>query len=207
MKRFFLLLTIALIFISTNFTYADDYYEGKVISQYCKVFESANTKSKVLRTLTKGVSVIITEDRGEFYHIRVNGNPGWALKKDIEILKDKLVITPNKQTDEPEEYQEPAVVNDDEPVVQVIPYYNNYKELTYGLKGGLSMSKLTGKYFNSSDSKYRIGLNFGGFLHYRFSEMFGFMTELNYVNRGGKGVDDNNQDVTVKFDYIELPYY
>lgn len=179
--------------------YADG-YEAKVDVQYAKVYESKDTDSRILRTLTKGVDVIVLEIQDKWCYISTNENKGWILKSDLKIMYDKKVLSIKK---EKEEDTKEKTVNKSEPITY-LPTSKSISPLRYGLKAGLIASKLFGDYVNDDYSEIRYGLVAGGYTIYNFTRNFGFQAEVLYAQKGGKG-PVSGDDVTIKFDYIEVP--
>lgn len=203
MQRFILLIVFVLINFGVFSVYSKPIYQGKVNAKFAKVYKSADINSIVLRTLTKGVLVSIIDEKGIFFQIEVNSNKGWAIKEEIDLINNDL--EPLNET-EPIDTQP---VNESNNTEDVIIEQRNpnliYNKINYGINTGLSFSKITGDYFSSSNSNFRIGFSIGAFAYYRFTEFLGFMAEINYINRGGKGKNDDGEDITLKFDYLEFP--
>lgn len=177
--------------------YADG-YEAKVDVQYAKVYESKDTDSKILRTLTKGVDVLVLDIQDKWCYISTNDNKGWILKSDLKIVYERKVIGIKTNTDEP---KTETPVKTEEPVTIK---KNQYSPLHYGLKAGLIASRLFGDYVNEDNSKIRYGLVAGGYTIYDITRNFGFQAEVLYAQKGGKG-PISGSDVTIKFDYVEVP--
>ncbi len=190
-------ITLFLLLFAVENTFAEA-YEAQVESQYAKVYENKDTDSKVLRTLTKGVEVVVLDVQDNWCYVSTNNNKGWILKSNLQIFYNKRVLerpgtTPVITKPEPE-YTNP------EPILRT----NSNYSFRAGLKAGLSVSRVIGDYVVEENSKLRYGLSGGGFLIYDITENFGLQAELLYTQKGGKG-PIGSEDVTIKLDYIELP--
>jgi len=73
---------------------------------------------------------------------------------------------------------------------------------TFGLKGGLSLAKITGD--NTDDLKTRTGFLVGGFAALPMGESMSIQPEVYYAQKGAK-FDDAGTEVKVKLDYIDIP--
>jgi hypothetical protein len=74
------------------------------------------------------------------------------------------------------------------------------QDVTFGVKGGLNIAKLT----NTDNSKVRPSVYIGGLVNIAFNESLSIQPELLYSGQGNK-YDVNNVTVTDKVNYINLP--
>jgi hypothetical protein len=72
----------------------------------------------------------------------------------------------------------------------------------FGLKGGMTIAKLTGDNTENPDS--RTGFMIGGYAAIPIGEGMAFQPEVYYAQKGAK-FDADDSEVTVKFDYIDIP--
>jgi hypothetical protein len=73
--------------------------------------------------------------------------------------------------------------------------------LTFGVKGGLNVAKLT----NIENSHNRASIYAGGFANFAFNDMFSIQPELLYSGQGYFYRDIANNKVTTKLGYINIP--
>lgn len=76
----------------------------------------------------------------------------------------------------------------------------NAQTLSFGVKGGLTLSKLT----NFDDSKVRPSIFAGGFANIAFNESMSVQPELLYSGQGTK-YELLTQTITYRFNYINVP--
>lgn len=77
----------------------------------------------------------------------------------------------------------------------------NAQTLTFGVKGGLNVAKLT----NLDDSHTRASIYAGGFANFAVNDMFAIQPELLYSGQGFYYRDIMNNKFTTKLGYINLP--
>jgi hypothetical protein len=76
------------------------------------------------------------------------------------------------------------------------------QDVTFGVKGGLNIAKLT----NSNDTKVRPSIYIGGLVNIAFNESFSIQPELLYSGQGNKyDIGNTNTTVTDKVNYITTP--
>lgn len=71
-----------------------------------------------------------------------------------------------------------------------------------GLRGGLNIANVSGDAV--SDTKSKIGVNFGALLTYSVAPTFGITGEINFTSKGNKY---DNSDATTSINYMEIPIY
>jgi len=76
-------------------------------------------------------------------------------------------------------------------------------QLRGGLIAGATYSKMTGDFLESSDFKWNWLA--GGYLELLYRSNMSVQVELNYVNKGGKGVTENTQAIDLDIGYVEVP--
>lgn len=72
--------------------------------------------------------------------------------------------------------------------------------VTFGLKGGANLAKLT----NNDDFEFKFGLHFGGVAQISLSEVFNIQPEILYSAQGYRQ-DFNGQQVKGLIDYLNVP--
>ncbi|MFO7446171.1 MAG: porin family protein [Ignavibacteriaceae bacterium] len=77
-----------------------------------------------------------------------------------------------------------------------------FAQMNFGVKAGLNVSNFGGDDADDTDSK--TGLVLGGYMIYRFSDMFALQPELLYSMKGATG-EAFGADATVSLNYIEIP--
>ena len=88
---------------------------------------------------------------------------------------------------------------------------SNMGMMAWGIKGGLSLSKFTGKDASNdfTSQKYRPSGAAGAFATYRLSDMFAASLEPMWVQRGNKfdavAEDGSTHSVSTRVDYIDVP--
>ncbi|MEJ2113202.1 MAG: porin family protein [Flavobacteriaceae bacterium] len=75
-------------------------------------------------------------------------------------------------------------------------------DITYGLKGGLNFSMITGDDTDDFDGKF--GFHVGGLVEFPISEQFSIQPEIMYSAQGDK-MSVDGMDVKLKMDYLTVP--
>jgi hypothetical protein len=78
--------------------------------------------------------------------------------------------------------------------------------MTFGVKGGLNVTKLTGDLMN--DAKWRMVGVGGAFLCYKISDVFAIQPEMLFAMKGTKweaATEEGNATYTWKLNYLEIP--
>ena len=85
---------------------------------------------------------------------------------------------------------------------------SSYKPISYGIKAGLNLSRLTDFGNSTGTTSTRNSINVGAYMKYKFSDVFAFQPELLYTTQGMilNQVNSNaNYKLTYKLDYIAIP--
>lgn len=75
----------------------------------------------------------------------------------------------------------------------------------FGLKAGLNVANLKFSNVSRNNMDPRFGFHLGGTAHIHLTPAFGIQPELLYSTEGGKQKVGNNEEVTWKTDYINVP--
>jgi hypothetical protein len=91
----------------------------------------------------------------------------------------------------------------------VASFINAQSDLSFGPIGGLNISTFNGKDANQlGNLSSKTGVYIGGFLNYRFSELFALQPEVVYTMKGADAtvnINDVNANLTYSANYIEIP--
>ncbi|MGM0441874.1 MAG: porin family protein [Elusimicrobiota bacterium] len=76
------------------------------------------------------------------------------------------------------------------------------QSLTYGVKGGINITNVTGDDVENDNTDSKIGVCLGGYADIGINNQFSIQPELLYSQ---KGYSDPDSDSYIAFDYIEVP--
>lgn len=76
-------------------------------------------------------------------------------------------------------------------------------QLRGGLIAGATYSKMSGDFITSSELKWNWFA--GAYVDLQYRKNVSLEVELNYVNKGGKGVTENSQNIDLNVGYVEVP--
>lgn len=79
-------------------------------------------------------------------------------------------------------------------------------QVSFGIKGGMISAKLTG---DNMDSDWRNGFTGGGFVNYRFGELFVIQPEILFAQKGANVNEFEGEvfDGKLRLNYIEVPLF
>ncbi|WP_111672738.1 porin family protein [Algoriphagus litoralis] len=80
----------------------------------------------------------------------------------------------------------------------------NAQDVSFGLRGGPSLTTLGGDQGGGEDTKFRLGFHFGGFVSIPVSETLDFDLGLQFANKGAKNSTGNSSSV-FRNGYLDLP--
>ena len=182
---------------------ADD--DGVVTAKKAKVYAKPDAKSKVVKTLTKGDKVSVTDQKKDWFQIEFDGKTGWIQKKNLSVGSQE-------EEEKPEPVKSKKQVSSDDEEEAPPPKRSKSSSsssssepgfLGFGIRLGFNLASLSGddlKKANILNSSSRFGLVAGGIILLNFDNMFALQTEILYSQQGAK-----NNDSTLKFDYLSVP--
>ncbi|MCF8277511.1 MAG: PorT family protein [Flavobacteriales bacterium] len=79
-------------------------------------------------------------------------------------------------------------------------------QLAVGVKGGATLSSMSGKAAAGSEKDMLFGYQFGALVNYGFSKTFSLQPEVLFIQKGGKTSSSSTSDYTqVTANYLEIP--
>jgi hypothetical protein len=223
MKTFFLIFLVLFMFNNNSLISQNMRAEAIVISQYAPVYEKPDVNSTKIRTLTKNIKVTITQSSGDWYYIQLIGKAGWSEKKHYQITQ-VLQNEIKEEQQNSEEIKKEEEQENDENIKEEEEELTNSRQtdntpfnsfIEYGICAGVNLANLHGSEPDSiiQSKAARTGLAGGAFAVWHFSRSIALQAYLLYSQKGATGTGKKsisaevfaNDDVTLKFDYVEVP--
>ena len=202
-KSLSIFIIIGFLFLSYSLLYAEK-KEAVVKAKKANIYSEQSTKSKVIKSVTKGTKLIVTNEEDVWSFVEYDGKEGWIQTKYIKIVEAE------EKSDEVESPKEEGVEKNTENVsegrAETSTSYKKSSKIStimMGLRAGMNISGLPGVelkkagYMNASS---RLGLCAGGIFIINTGKIFAIQFEFLYSQKGA-----GNGDSTIKFDYFEIP--